>query len=134
MLPEESKFTKGEPLYADDLLQLMREVKRLSRMVAVAPLRLQGSEGGFVLSCERTIYPGLKVGKADSDIAALSSATPGSGTVSVWHKKADGSYEDSGEDVTAYNFGNAAVTASVFIFMSMSEQGDWLVIFEPCPA
>src|SRR5438552_2867219 len=132
MLPEESKFKKGEPLYADDLLNMLRELVRLDKMVGVSPIKLVKAGGGVTIACERTIYPGLRIGKADSDIAALSSATPGSGTVTIWRKKSDGSYEASSDTVTAYNFSSAAVTAAAFIFLIMSEWGDWLVVFESC--
>lgn len=132
MLPEESHFRSGEPVYADDLLNILRELVRLGRIIGVSPIKIVGSGSGFQISLDRTIYPGLRVGKADSGISALSGTTPGSGTVSIWKRNTDGTSSDSGEDVTAYNWSSAGVAMGAYIFLGMSEQGEWLVIFESC--
>lgn len=72
------------------------------------------------------------VGKADSNIAAISSDVPGSGTVSIYYvDPADGKLKDSGMDVTGRNVAPQAVTAGAYIHL-VPVNGFWCV--EPLPA
>lgn len=70
------------------------------------------------------------VGKAGSDIPALSGATPGSGSVTIWIF--DGSdFVTTSMTVTAYNLSASAVTAATFLQLKWA-YSMWLVDFESC--
>lgn len=69
-------------------------------------------------------------GKADSNIAAISTDTPTSGTVSVYYFGGT-SYADTTQNVTAYNKSAAEVTASKHLTM-VWVNGIWEIIFESC--
>jgi hypothetical protein len=72
------------------------------------------------------------VGKADSTIAALSSDTPGSGTVSVWYQTGgSGAWVDSTINITGLNFSGASVPTAKFLQLKLVGK-DWLIDFESC--
>lgn len=74
------------------------------------------------------------VGKADSNIAAIASDVPGSGTVSIYYlDPADGKLKDSGMDVTGRNLAPQAVTAGAYIRL-VQVDGFWMVTWEACSA
>lgn len=94
-------------------------------------MRRERSRGGP----ESLNLAGKLIGKADATIAALSGATAGSGTVSIWGFLSPGSsvLEDTGRNVTAYNIGSASIEANVFLQL-LPEQlsGRWLIDFQDC--
>jgi hypothetical protein len=72
------------------------------------------------------------VGKADSTIAALSSATPGSGDVSIWYQTGgSGAWVDSTINITGLNFSGASVPTAKFLQLKLVGK-DWLIDFESC--
>lgn len=75
--------------------------------------------------------PGSMVAKnGGSTIAALSSSTPGSGTVTGY--TFNGSTVASSDTVTAYNMGSATVAANAWLILSYVG-GYWFIVAEMCP-
>lgn len=70
------------------------------------------------------------IGKAGSDIAALSSETPGSGTVTAWYNNA-GTFAATTFTFTGYNFSASVITASKYTVYNLVN-GIWVAVFESC--
>lgn len=70
------------------------------------------------------------IGKAGSDIAALSSETPGYGTVTAWYNNA-GTFAETTFTFTGYNFSTSVITASKYTVYNLVN-GIWVAVFEGC--
>lgn len=68
-----------------------------------------------------------------SPIAALTSTTPGSGTVTLYAINDSGVLESLSETVTAYNIASGEVAADTWIQIKLCA-GKWVIDFESCPA
>ena len=85
----------------------------------------------------RRHFTRLAMAKAPAGgIAASSSTTPGSGTITFWRINDSGYYESTGATETAYNLSRAgAVAASAMIVVGLEIFSQrWIVIWEDCPA
>lgn len=76
---------------------------------------------------------GVLFGKADSDIAARSSETMSSGTVSIWQPSTAGVLSDSTVNDTLYNDAGGAITAGAHLKMQRESRNGLLVaLTEDC--
>lgn len=70
------------------------------------------------------------IGKAGSDIAALSSETPGSGTVTAWYRNGS-AFAATTFTFTGFNFSASAITSGKYVAYKLVN-GIWVAVFESC--
>lgn len=71
------------------------------------------------------------VGKTDASIAAISTNTPGSGTVSIY-ALVSSTLTDTNQNVTAYNMTATAVSSGVYVQLKYIDGVPWVDV-ESCP-
>lgn len=110
--------------------ELITRVNQLCKLAGDQSINVTWLAGVPTLTFVGEHIEGHLVGKAGSEIDALSGSTPGYGTVTVWTWSGS-SLTATSETVTAYNLASSPVAAGVFLQLK-KYRGKWLIDFEDC--
>lgn len=121
------RMTNGPPEFQRAFNALVDAVEALQKISASAPLELDVTLGIPKFRLRSSAVAELRIGQADSAIAA-----DGSGDVSVW--RWDGSsFVDTGENLNARNFFSSTITAGNKVMLAKNHlDGEWYIIAEDC--
>lgn len=114
-------------LSRDSIEKIAADHRRLSHMVRNLQARLD--EFGSYPAAGVTLFPG----KTSSEVTALSSSTPGTGTADIYARNTgtDELSQVGSESETVFNIGGLVASGQWCLF-ARDAYGDWWLVVVPC--